>query len=424
MAESDINVLIIGSGGREHALYLALKKSPRAARIIVTPGNGGIPDEDRWSCKETEHDQLLRFAEAKKIHLVVIGPEAPIADGLTDKFRTAGIRVFAPSQAAAWLESSKAKTHQMCVEVGIPAPKGGVATSMAQALPLIRSGFRVVKASGLCAGKGVVVADSEDEAIEAARAMLEDGIHGDAGKCIVIQHRLTGREASFMYFCDGINAVPLPPARDYKRLEEGDRGPNTGGMGSYSPLSDVTASVEKEVLERIVKPTLAYMHAQGTPFHGLLFAGVMLTIEGPTLIEFNVRFGDPETQVVLPRIMSDLITHMLACTVEGGLSILPPLEISETAFVCTVLASEGYPGAYETGKLILFEGKAYRIGSYFIHAGTHRDGDNLFTSGGRVMGAIGYGASAQEARELSLSAAERVAFDNAAPVFRRDISKN
>jgi phosphoribosylamine--glycine ligase len=396
--------------------------SPRASHVIVTPGNGGVPEKDRWTYKETEHDRLIKLAEAKRINFVILGPEAAIVAGLSDKFTAAGFPNFAPSQAAARLESSKAWSFSACRSADIPVPEGGIAHSMEEATELIGKGFLVVKADGLCAGKGVVVADTQDEALAAARAMLIEGLHGEAGRTIVLQERLEGREASFMYFCDGINAIALPPARDHKRLGEGDIGPNTGGMGAFSPVPDVTPATEKAVLESIVRPILRFMRSIGTPFHGLLYAGVMLTKSGPKLIEFNVRFGDPETQVVLPRIESDILTYMLACTVEGGLSILPPLEIGAHACVCTVLASDGYPGLYETGKEIRIIGKTERISSYFIHAGTRREGDKLFTSGGRVLGAIGLGLDVAEAHQLSLAAAGRVMFGDEMPFFRRDIS--
>ncbi len=424
MTIPDTNILIVGNGARESALYRALTNSPRARRIICAPGNGGIPADHCRPLKETEHEALIQLCRDERINLVVIGPEAPIVAGLGDKLRTAGFRVFAPSARASVLESSKAWAARLCKEFEIPAPWGETTGSYETARALIQEhGYRVIKADGLCAGKGVVVADSEEEALAAAYAMLVERIHGDAGGRIVLQERLSGHEASFMFLCDGTNAVALPPARDYKRRFEGDKGPNTGGMGAYSPVPDVSPAIERVVLEDIVMPTLGAMRSKtGGSFRGLLYAGIMLTAEGPKLIEYNVRFGDPETQVVLPLIREDLVTYLLACTIEGGLSVLPPIERSPGAAVCTVIVSDGYPGAYQPGMPIVIEGPADQTDSWLIHAGTQYEHGTLVTAGGRVMSAIGYGEDLAQACEHSLSAVRRVSFEGAR--YRADIARS
>lgn len=421
MAQEKIHVLVVGGGGRESALVTRIAASPRAERVFCAPGNGGIEEvAGCWPIKETAPAEIVELARATKAGLVVIGPEAPLVAGLADMLRDAGIRTFGPSARAAQLESSKVFAKMLAADIGVPTGRACSTTSFDQAVTLIRThGHRVIKADGLCAGKGVVVAETEDEAIDAAHSMLVRGVHGAAGSHILIEERLIGRECSAMALCDGETAILLPPARDYKRAHEGDRGPNTGGMGAYAPLPDVDADLEQMILDRIILPVLAEMRTRGMPFRGLLYAGLMLTAEGPKLIEFNVRFGDPETQVVLPLIEGDILPYLLACTAHGGLAALPPLERLPLSAVCTVVVSDGYPGAYRTG--VPITGLRERtIDSYSLHAGTRRTDGVLVTAGGRVINCIGLGHSLAEARERSRAAAARVQFEGAR--FRGDIA--
>ena len=417
----DLTVLIVGSGAREHALYIAIGQSPLVQRVLCTPGNGGIPSRDRRNTKELDSDGLVLLAKQEGVDLVVVGPEAPLVAGLVDRLQREGIVAFGPSASAAMLEGSKIFTKICCNQWDIPTPAYRIAGNYDMAGRFITStGFRVIKADGLCGGKGVTVADTEAEALEAARQLLVERTQGDAGARILIEERLTGRECSVMAFCDGIDAVLLPPARDYKRAYDGDQGLNTGGMGSYSPLPDVDDTLLAQIKEQIFLPTLRGMAELGSPYHGLLYAGIILTKDGPMLLEFNVRFGDPETQVVLPLLVSDIVEHMLATCSKGGLSDLAPLQVKSGVAVCTVLVSDGYPGKYKTGSPITgVEGAEREV--LIFHAGTNRTPD-LVTSGGRVMSCVGLGATFDEARVRSHTAADAICFDNKR--YREDIAAN
>ncbi|MDB5237974.1 MAG: PurD [Candidatus Kaiserbacteria bacterium] len=420
MKDTDLRVLTVDGGARGHGLHCSIRKSPRVSRAFCTPGNGGIPDPDRRSVKDTDIDGIVRLAQDLQIDLVVVGPEAPLVAGIVNRLRAVGIAAFGPTADAAVLEGSKIFTKAFCRRHKIPTAAFRIIRNFEQAETAIKeSGFLVVKADGLCAGKGVTVAKTEAGAIEAARALLVDNIHGPAGSSILIEECLTGRECSIMAFCDGHNAVLLPPARDFKRAEEGDRGPNTGGMGCYAPLPDVDDALLARIKDEIIMPTLRGMAEAGTPYHGLLYAGIMLTKQGPMLIEYNARFGDPETQTVLPLIESDIVEYMLGTLELSGLTKLPPLKLKPLVAVCTVLASNGYPGKYETGFPIT--GIEETSSMKFFHAGTVRS-PALVTSGGRVLSCVGLGENFSIARERSQRGADFATFSN--KFYRSDIAAN
>ncbi len=419
----DLTVLIVGSGAREHALYRTIEQSPLVRRVLCTPGNGGIPARDRRDIKDSDFGGIFKLIEEEGVNLLVIGPEGPLVAGLVDSIEEFGIDVvaFGPQKGAAMLEGSKIFTKTYCGYWHIPTAPFEFTDDYDMAERIIkRTGFRVIKADGLCGGKGVTVADSEAEALEAAYQLLVKRTQGDAGARILIEERLEGRECSVMAFCDGENAVLLPPARDFKRAHDGNTGPNTGGMGSYSPLPDVDDALLDEIKEQIILPTVRGMKNLSCLYYGLLYAGIMLTKDGPKLLEYNVRFGDPETQVVLPRLESDIVPYMLASCKRGGLSKLGPLQVKPDGAVCTVLVSQGYPDKYETGFPITGVEEAERDALVF-HAGTKQTSE-LVTSGGRVMSCVALGDTFEAARQRSLRAAGMIGFEN--KFNRTDIAAN
>jgi phosphoribosylamine--glycine ligase len=418
-------LLVVGSGGREHALALRLLESPTVSDIIVAPGNGGTASlGTAWEGKtlRNEPGRPLDIALQERVDLVVIGPEAPLCDGLVDQLRERGIRAYGPSRSAAQLEGSKAFMKEFAARHGIRSARHVVLNSATPIEAAVRE-FDVppvVKADGLCAGKGVVVADSHGEAVEAARAMLEGQRFGTAGSTVVLEERITGFEVSMHAVCDGTRAVLLPPAQDHKRIGDGDRGPNTGGMGTYAPAPLVTSELSTRIEREIFGRALAGMQKDGTPYTGTLFAGLMIDPRGePVLLEFNVRFGDPETQVLMNTIDGDLFETLLAAA-EGRLSA-DMLRPSGEHAVCVVLAAAGYPDTPRTGDVIdgLFEAQAVD-GVRIYHAGTRIDGARMLTAGGRVLGVTARGASLQEAHERAYRAAEVIRFNGRQ--MRRDIA--
>jgi phosphoribosylamine--glycine ligase len=415
-----MNVLLLGSGGREHALAWAISASPLLRRLYCAPGNAGMAEIATCVPLDiTDHAAVARFGRENRIDLVVVGPEGPLVAGITDDLAAAGLKVFGPSRAAAQLEGSKGFTKDLCRERGIPTAAYARFTDAAaakahvlrQSLPI------VVKADGLAAGKGVVIAESGKAAEQAIDACF-GGSFGAAGSEVVIEEFLEGEEASFFALVDGRNFVPLAAAQDHKRAFDGDKGPNTGGMGAYSPAPVMTPAMTERVMAEIIRPTVAAMAERGTPYKGVLFAGLMITANGPKLIEYNVRFGDPECQVLMMRLKSDLLPALLA-TVDGVLGSFD-LRWHDDAALTVVLAAEGYPGSPKRGTEIRGLDAAARVaGVEIFHAGTRRDGDRLIADGGRVLNVAARGRTVAEARERAYEAIGRI--DWPGGFYRRDI---
>ncbi|MFW2831341.1 phosphoribosylamine--glycine ligase [Sphingomonas sp. ID0503] len=415
-----MNVLLLGSGGREHALAWRLVQSPGLTRLFAAPGNPGIAAEGA-SCLNldvTDHNAVLSFCGGKQIKLVVIGPEAPLVDGLADTLREGGIAVFGPDRAAAQLEGSKGFTKDLCARHGIPTAPYKRFASEAEALAGLTSFSLpvVIKADGLAAGKGVIIAGTVTEAEEAIRDMFGGGF-GAAGAEVVIESFLTGEEASFFAITDGRTVVPFGSAQDHKRVGDGDTGPNTGGMGAYSPAPVLTPELEARVMAEIVQPTVQAMRDEGMPYSGVLYAGLMLTARGPMLIEYNARFGDPECQVLMTRFTGDLLELMLA-TAEGRLKGAAKPAFSEDYALTVVMAANGYPAVPERGGTIEGIDRAEATGAKVFHAGTARNG-KLTANGGRVLNVTARGASVTEAQAAAYAAVDRIDFPSG--FCRRDI---
>ncbi len=415
-----MNVLLIGSGGREHALAWKLAKSPLLTTLYCAPGNPGIAEVATCVALDTgDHGAVIAFCREKDISFVVVGPEGPLVAGLTDALAEAGIAHFGPSRKAAMLEGSKGYTKDLCREHGIPtAAYGRFANADAAKAYLAKQRFPiVVKADGLAAGKGVVIAGSRSEAEEAIDACFA-GAFGAAGAEVVVEEFLEGEEASFFALCDGQNVLAMASAQDHKRVGEADTGPNTGGMGAYSPAPIMTPDVIERTMSEIVRPTVAAMAARGTPFKGVLFAGLMITAEGPKLIEYNVRFGDPETQVLMLRLKSDLLAAMLA-TADGVLDNFD-LQWSDDAALTVVYAAEGYPGTPKKGTEIRGLEAARAIeGVEIFHAGTKIVDDRLVADGGRVLAVTARGRTVADAQARAYQAIDRIVWPDG--FFRRDI---
>ncbi|MES2497801.1 MAG: phosphoribosylamine--glycine ligase [Pseudomonadota bacterium] len=413
-------VLLLGSGGREHALAWKLSQSERLTKLFAAPGNPGIAQHAECVDLDPTHvESVLAFAREENVGLVVIGPEAPLVAGLGDTLRKNGILTFGPNQAAAQLEGSKGFTKDLCRRENIPTAAYGRFDNAGSAKAALDSfGVPVViKADGLAAGKGVVIAESRAEAQNAIDDMF-GGTFGSAGAEVVIEEFLTGEEASFFALTDGKTVVPFGSAQDHKRVGDGDTGPNTGGMGAYSPAPVLTPELEERAMKEIVEPTVRAMAAAGIPYSGVLYAGLMLTADGPQLIEYNARFGDPECQVLMLRLEDDLITLMLAVA-EGRLDELPPPSFSPNSALTVVMAAKGYPGTPAKGGAIRNIAEAEAKGAKVFHAGTSDGPNGLVASGGRVLNVTAIGQDIAEARDLAYAAVD--ALDFASGFCRRDI---
>jgi phosphoribosylamine--glycine ligase len=412
-----MNILLIGSGGREHALAWKLAQSPLCDTLFAAPGNPGIAEESELvELDIANHAAVIAFCAGHDIGLVVVGPEAPLVDGLGDSLREAGIPVFGPNQKAAQLEGSKGFTKDMCAAAGIPTAGYKRHDSKASALVGLAE-FQppyVIKADGLAAGKGVIIAETRADA-EAAIDDMFGGGFGDAGASVVIEEFMTGEEASFFALTDGKDVVAFGSAQDHKRVGDGDTGPNTGGMGAYSPARVLTPELEAEVMAKIIEPTVAYMAAQGMPYSGVLFAGLMLTGEGPKLIEYNARFGDPECQVLMTRLAGDLAALMLAVATGKLAEADAPTFSSDTALT-VVMAANGYPGTPEKGGAISLNGV---VGAKVFHAGTSETDGQLVASGGRVLNVTATGGNVTEAQRAAYAAVATIDFPTG--FCRRDI---
>jgi phosphoribosylamine--glycine ligase len=415
-----MNVLIIGSGGREHALAIALAKSRSLKQLFVAPGNPGTATvAQNVAVDVANHGAVADLCRILSIGLVIVGPEAPLVAGLADDLAAAGIACFGPGRAAAQLEGSKGFTKDFCREFGIPTAAYGRFDQLDAALSFVRAKGApiVVKADGLAAGKGVVVAMTQAEAEAAIRTMFDGGF-GAAGAEVVIEEFLEGEEASFFALSDGERAVAFSSAQDHKRVGDGDTGPNTGGMGAYSPAAIIDAEMSERVMREIIAPTIAGMRARGAPFRGVLFAGLMIGADGPKLIEYNVRFGDPEAEVVLTRLTGDLLDLLLGCA-QGRLPAAAP-HFSEDAALTVVLATRGYPGAVVKGSEIKgIEGAARLPGVTIHYAGVRRDGRRLLADGGRVLAVTAAGQSVAQAQARAYVAVD--AIDWPEGFCRRDI---
>ena len=404
-----MKILMIGSGGREHALIKKLLESPKCTKLYCAPGNGGISrDAELVNIGVMDKENMVKFAKDNAIDLVFVAPDDPLADGMVDAMQEAGIRAFGPNANAAIIEASKVFSKNLMKKYGIPTAKYEVFNDAQKAIDYIKNGNTapvVVKADGLALGKGVIIAQSVDEAIEAVKEIMEDKKFGDSGNNIVIEEFLTGPEVSVLAFTDGKCVKPMVSSKDHKRAFDNDEGLNTGGMGTISPNPYYTDEIAKECMDTIFIPTIEAMNKEGRPFKGCLYFGLMITPNGPKVIEYNARFGDPETEVVLPRLKSDIVD--IFCAVADGRDA--QLEWDDRPALGIVLASKGYPGSYEKGHEIKgldkVEGTVY-------HMGTKADGDRILTAGGRVLFVVGRGATLSEARAAALRDVARIECDN------------
>ncbi|MAU29355.1 MAG: phosphoribosylamine--glycine ligase [Pelagibacterales bacterium] len=419
-----MKVLVLGSGAREHAMCWSLANSPLITKLICAPGNPGIKEEAECiDLNINNNEDIISLALKEEIDLVIPGPEIPLVNGIINDLNKVNIKAFGPSKEASKLEGSKKFTKEICKAANIPTANYESFTNQDHAINYIKNINTpiVIKADGLAAGKGVIIAKNKDEAILAIENLFK-GIFGEAGKTVLIEEYLEGIEASYFALCDGKNAIPLTNAQDHKRVGDGDTGPNTGGMGAFSPTPNLSEKDNEHILNNIIKPTLAVMHERGTPFQGILYAGLMLTNEGPKLIEYNVRFGDPECQVILSRIKSNLFEAILAA-VDHTLNNFH-IRFYDEVSLTVVMATEGYPGKYKNGSIIKGISEANNIkGIKVFHAGTKIDSDqNLVSNGGRVLSVTANAESMNKARILAYSAIKNIKWDEG--FYRKDIGEN
>ena len=419
-----MNILVIGGGGREHTLAWKLAQSPSATKLYAIPGNPGMAAvaECVSGISIEDNEAVVAFAEEHAIDLAVIGPEVPLTNGIIDAFEAAGILAFGPRKAAAELEGSKAFSKGLMKKYGIPTAKYEVFTDAEAAKDYVRQEGApiVIKADGLAAGKGVIVAETCDEALAAVADIMEDQEFGAAGNRVVIEEFMEGEEASLLCFTDGETIVPMISSQDHKRAYDGDKGPNTGGMGTYAPAPVMTPAMIEATKEKILKPVIAAMKQEGRKYQGCLYAGLMITKDGPKVVEFNARFGDPETQVVLPLLKSDLVDIMVACAKGDG--SLKDLDIawSDGAAVCVVLASGGYPKSYRKGYEITGLDEAEKLGCHVFHAGTAERDGSVVTAGGRVLGVVAEAADVRAAVDKAYQGVNVIDFKD--KMFRHDIA--
>jgi len=414
-----VRILIVGSGGREHAIAWALSKSDKVERLYCAPGNAGIAElAECVPISEDQFEPLTKFAKEQEIDLVVVGPEAPLFAGLVDVLEEAGLKAFGPRRNAAIIEGSKVFTKQLMRKYNIPTAAYESFDNYEEALAYLRKQRApiVVKADGLAAGKGVTVAATLEEAERALREIMVDKVFGEAGAQVVIEEFLSGQEMSILAFVDGETVRPMVPSQDHKPVYDGDKGPNTGGMGTYSPVPHIPQSVVDEAIGTILIPAARAMVREGRPFRGVLYAGLMITEQGPKTVEFNCRFGDPETQVVLPRLKTDL-TDIFMATVNGKLQEIE-IEWSDEAAVCVVLASGGYPGPYEKGKPITGLDQVEQ--SVVFHAGTKLADGRIVTNGGRLLGVTALAKDIAEARARAYADIEKIRYEG--KHYRTDIA--
>ncbi len=408
-----MKIAVIGGGGREHALAWKLSQSKHTEKLYALPGNPGMADiaECVAGIDIEDNDAIVKFAKDKGIDLVVIGPEVPLTNGVVDALTEAGIKAFGPTGKAAELEGSKVYAKLVMKRYGIPTARYEVFGDAGRARVYVRQMRQpfAIKADGLAAGKGVILTKDADEAVAAIDTIMTDKAFGEAGSRVVIEEFMQGEEASVLAFTDGKTIVPMVPSQDHKAVYDGDKGPNTGGMGTYAPAPVITPEVMERVKKEILEPMVEAMNKEGRPYKGCLYAGLMITDKGPKVVEFNARFGDPETQVVLPLLKSDLVEVMLAC-IDGTLD-KTPIEWSDGAAVCVVMASGGYPGSYEKGKEITGLDAAKADGDIVFHAGTKLADGKIVTNGGRVLGVVGQAENIKAAVDKAYEGVKKISFE-------------
>ena len=417
-----MKVLVIGSGGREHALVWKINQSPKVSQIYCAPGNTGISKLAQCVNIDTDSiEKLINFAKKEKIDLTVVGPELPLSQGIVNEFNKQGLRIFGPSKEAAEIESSKVFSKYLLKKYHIPTANYQVFQNSEKALDYIQQQTfpLVIKADGLAAGKGVFIVENLVQARDALDALMDENKFGEAGRQVVVEEFLEGEEVSILAFCDGKTVVPMVPSQDHKKIFDNDQGPNTGGMGAYSPVPFYPDELEKRVLEEILKPTIKGLQREGKEYKGVLYAGLILTKEGPKVLEFNARFGDPETQVILPRLKTDLI-DILNAVIDSTLYEIN-IEWEDNAAVCVVVASGGYPGKYQKGKVISGLERLEKMENIIaFHAGTKFQDDQVITSGGRVLGITAWDETISKAKEKAYKAVKEIYFEDM--YYRKDIA--